>query len=141
MNCPTCKIAMITLELTEVEIDHCVHCGGIWLDAGELDFLLDDPQKARRLLDSFREVHAGSEPARKCPICDKNMARIVVGSSQPPLMIDKCRRSDGLWFDRGELPDILKRAELDKDSRIQHLLADMFGQNGRESCIGSESPQ
>ncbi len=141
MNCPTCKIAMITLELAEAEIDHCVNCGGIWLDAGELEFLLDDAQKARRLLDSFHEVPAGSDPARKCPICDKTMVRIVVGSSKPPLLIDKCRRSDGLWFDRGELPDILERGELDEDSRIQRLLADMFGQDGRKSCTGSESPK
>lgn len=130
---------MLTLELAEVEIDHCVNCGGIWLDAGELEFLLDDPQGARRLLDSFREVAAGSDPTRKCPICGKKMARIVVGSSQPPLLIDKCRRSDGLWFDRGELPDILERGELDEDSRIQRLLADVFGQEGRRSCTGSES--
>ena len=27
---------MITLELADVEIDHCVGCGGIWLDRGEL---------------------------------------------------------------------------------------------------------
>ena len=141
MNCPTCKIAMITLELAEVEIDHCVNCGGIWLDAGELEFLLDDPQRARHLLDSFREVPAGSDPVRKCPICDQKMARIVVGASKPPLLIDKCRRSDGLWFDRGELPDILERGELDDDSRIQRLLADMFGQNGRKLCTGSESPE
>lgn len=139
MNCPTCKSIMITLELTEVEIDHCVNCGGIWLDAGELELLLGDPQKVRRLLDSFREVPAGSEPVRRCPICDKNMARILVGSSEPPLLIDKCRRSDGLWFDRGELADILERGELDEDSRIQRLLADMFGHEGQKSGTGSES--
>ena len=55
MNCPACKNAMITLELADVEIDHCVHCGGIWLDGGELELLMDAPQKARELLDSFRE--------------------------------------------------------------------------------------
>jgi len=34
MDCPVCKNAMITLELSEVEIDYCADCGGIWLDAG-----------------------------------------------------------------------------------------------------------
>ena len=37
---------MITLELEDVEIDHCLDCGGIWLDAGELELLLDEPEKA-----------------------------------------------------------------------------------------------
>ena len=36
MNCPACKEALIVLELDEVEIDHCLSCQGIWLDAGEL---------------------------------------------------------------------------------------------------------
>jgi Zn-finger nucleic acid-binding protein len=118
---------MITLELADVEIDHCVDCGGIWLDAGELELLMDDPTKARRLLESFREDVSTSEKPRKCPICDKKMAKTVVGRSEPLLLIDKCRGGDGLWFDRGELKEILTRAQLDAQSRIQELLADMFG--------------
>ena len=139
MNCPACKNAMITLELADVEIDHCVHCGGIWLDTGELEFLMEDPLKARHLLDSFQEVPAVSEQLRKCPICDRKMAKIVVGRSQPPLLIDKCQQTDGLWFDKGELQDILERGELDRDSRIQRLLADMFGRGQRKQGTGSES--
>ena len=134
MNCPACKSAMVTLELAQVEIDHCLNCGGIWLDAGELEFLLDDPRKAKSLLESFREVPAGSEPVRRCPICEKKMAKILVGSSEPSLWIDKCRRSDGLWFDRGELPEILERGALDENSRIQCLLADMFGREKPKQC-------
>ncbi len=126
MDCPACGNAMITLELADVEIDHCVDCGGIWLDAGELELLMDAPQKASRLLASFQEDVSSTEKPRKCPICDKKMAKIVVGQAQPVLLIDKCRRGDGLWFDRGELKAILDRGQLDEDSRIQKLLAEMF---------------
>jgi len=56
------------------------------------------------------------------------MQKIIVGLSTPPLLLDKCRKGDGLWFDKGELQDILTTAQLDKDSKIQKLLADMFGQ-------------
>jgi hypothetical protein len=118
---------MITLELSDVEIDHCVNCGGIWLDAGELELLMDDPMKARRLLDAFREDTAADEEPRKCPICDKRMAKIRVGDAPKPLLIDKCRHGDGLWFDKGELRDILNRGQLDERSQVQRLLADMFG--------------
>jgi len=132
MNCPACNNAMVTLELADVEIDHCVNCGGIWLDTGELELLMDDPEKAGRLLDSFREDLAPVEQPRKCPICARKMAKIIVGQSPAPPRIDKCRRSDGLWFDKGELEDILERGKLDEDSRIQRLLADMFGRPRRE---------
>ena len=126
MDCPVCKNAMIVLELAEVEIDYCADCGGIWLDAGELELLLSDAQQARQLLDSFKVDSKCAEKPRKCPICRKKMQKIVVGSSAPPLLIDKCARGDGLWFDKGELKDIFDRASLDKDNKIQKLLADMF---------------
>jgi len=129
MDCPTCRNAMITLELADVEIDHCTNCGGIWLDSGELERLLDDPAQAGRLLDSFQQTAPTTETLRKCPICNKRMAKIIVGRSDPPLRIDKCPRRDGLWFDKGELEDILARAELDESNRIQRLLADIFGKD------------
>jgi Zn-finger nucleic acid-binding protein len=59
------------------------------------------------------------------------MRKIIVGESKPVLLIDKCRRGDGIWFDEGELQDIFDRARLDRDSKIQQLLADMFG-HGQE---------
>ena len=120
---------MITLELEDVEIDYCTACGGIWLDAGELELLLNDPSKAKGLLDSFRIDSASTERLKKCPICDKKMQKIVVGSSKPVLLIDKCRRGDGLWFDKGELQDIFDRAKLDEENKIQKFLNDIFGQN------------
>ena len=120
---------MITLELEGVEIDYCTDCGGIWLDAGELELLLNEPDKAKHLLDSFKIDSSGTEKIRKCPICDKKMQKIVIGSSKPTLLIDKCGRGDGLWFDKGELQDIFDRAELDKDNKIQKLLTDIFGHN------------
>ena len=126
MDCPVCTNAMITLELEDVETDYCTECGGIWLDAGELELLLGEPENAKQLLTSFKIDSKSTEKIRKCPICYKKMQKIIVGSSKPALLIDKCRKGDGLWFDRGELYDILDRAELDKDNKIQKLLTDMF---------------
>ena len=120
---------MITLELEEVEIDHCTDCGGIWLDAGELEILLGEPGKAKQLLASFNIDSKSAEKPRKCPICDKKMKKIIVGQSAPVLLIDKCPRGDGLWFDKGELHDIFDRAKLDEDNKVQKLLSRMFGHN------------
>jgi len=118
---------MITLALEDVEIDHCADCGGIWLDAGELELLLGAPEKAEELLNSFKVDSACIEKPRKCPICDKKMQKIIVGQAAPAPLIDKCPKGDGLWFDKGELAGILNRAQLDEDNKIRELLADMFG--------------
>ena len=117
---------MITLELNEVEIDHCVDCGGIWLDAGELELLIDEPGQAQVLLESFRRCEKHAEKPRRCPICDKKMLKVLAANESPDLLIDKCRRNDGLWLDRGELNGILVRAQLDEDHKIRQLLKDMF---------------
>ena len=117
---------MITFELEEVEVDYCTDCAGIWLDAGELELLLGSDEQAKQLLSSFKIDKNCTEKPRKCPICRKKMQKIIVGGSKPPLLLDKCPKADGLWFDQGELQDVLSRATLDKANKIQKLLADIF---------------
>lgn len=126
MDCPACKKAMITMELSEVEIDYCNECEGIWLDADELEMLLGDGEKTKGLIKSFHKAQS-SERQKKCPICDKKMEKIIVGDEKPMLMIDRCMKGDGLWFDRGELNDVIERAKLDEGNKIKQLLGDMFG--------------
>ena len=120
---------MITMELEGVEIDHCVDCGGIWLDSGELEFLTGDPDQAGVLFESLRRCEDYKEKPRRCPICDKKMHKVLASSEGPDLLIDRCRRNDGLWFDRNELDDILARAKLDENHKIRKLLKNMFGQS------------
>ena len=133
MDCPVCeKAAMIVLELDEVEVDYCLDCNGIWLDAGELELLLADSQKAVKLLQSFKTVKSTGEQSRKCPICLKKMQKVQVGQTDKPLLIDRCPKEHGLWFDKGELQDILVAGNLDKDQKIRKLLADIFGQKQKD---------
>jgi uncharacterized protein len=39
MKCPKCGMDLAEIELHGVKVDQCAHCGGIYLDAGELDQL------------------------------------------------------------------------------------------------------
>lgn len=129
MDCPICKDAMITLELEEVEVDYCLECGGIWLDAGELEQLLGDSNEATAVINSFKVQPRSQERARKCPICLKKMKKIIAGERTPVLLIDQCVKGHGLWFDKGELQDVLKMGSFDKGQKVQRLLAEMFSHN------------
>jgi len=126
MQCPICKNPMVILELEGVEIDHCVSCGGIWLDAGELELLLEDSRQKDDLLASFILDINNREKSRKCPRCLKKMYKVLVGKEKK-VLLDKCRNNHGLWFDLGELDEIIKMGSFDKNNKIIKLLEDMFG--------------
>jgi Zn-finger nucleic acid-binding protein len=122
---------MIVLELGQVETDYCPACGGIWLDSGELELLFEDAQQARQIVSSFRQAPHTKEKARSCPICLKKMRKIFSRRRQP-VVIDRCPKGHGLWFDRGELPLVLSKAGFDREQKIIKLLSGIFSHNKSE---------
>ena len=125
MICPVCENPMVVLELDQIEIDHCLHCGGIWLDAGELELLLDTDEDRARL----REILIGDESIKEkmypCPICNKKMQKVFVGEEKK-ILIDKCKKNHGLWLDKGELEDVIELSSQNREGKIIHLLKQMF---------------
>lgn len=127
MDCPVCEEPMLTLELENVEIDYCQGCEGIWLDADELEILLGGSGQAQNFVKSFTKTTESTEKKRRCPICLKKMEKVFAGEN---ILIDRCKREDGLWLDGGELEDILEKAKLDEADKIKKTLAEMFGKEG-----------
>jgi Zn-finger nucleic acid-binding protein len=126
MDCPRCHEVMIVLELKGVEIDYCPECGGIWLDEGELEMLLEDADEKNRVLSALSVLDRPADEPRTCPTCSKAMEKVVCSSGGKDIVIDRCRKMHGLWFDRGELDDVLKMGALDKKGLTVNLLKDMF---------------
>lgn len=122
MNCPVCRKPIIVLEVDRVEVDHCVHCGGVWLDGGELELLLDGAANRDELLAAMTPAEA-DEQSRLCPICGKQMQKVRCGGE----VVDRCSRGHGLWFDAGELNTVTAQGHFPGENRIQSLLIDVFG--------------
>ena len=124
MKCPVCKEGMLTFEHDQVEVDHCPACRGTWLDKGELGLLLQTKEE-NRLIASFQTCSPVGEKKRKCPICLKSMEKISCGTDSK-LYIDRCVNHHGLWFDLGELEEIIHffRGE----EKISHWLRELFSQ-------------
>ena len=103
---------MIVVEYHEIELDYCADCQGVWLDSGELELLLESMSMESshsflsNIIDS-KEAKS-SEQKRKCPVCGQKMRKTTIGP-QPAILIDVCQQEDGLWFDGGELGQLLKR--------------------------------
>ena len=55
MKCPKCGMDLSTIELHGVKIDQCPSCNGTWLDAGEMEQLLQADQGfVHKVLSVFR---------------------------------------------------------------------------------------
>jgi hypothetical protein len=135
MICPACKSDMIVVERSKIELDYCASCGGVWFDSGELDLLLtslglaDCSQFISDVLGSGGVKSA--EKMRKCPVCSQRMLKSHLGE-QPQVLVDACRRGDGLWLDSGELDDLLthlagrQSASPDCDLKVSTFLQEVF---------------
>jgi len=125
MICPVCNNSMVVLELEQIEIDYCIDCGGIWLDAGELELMLETESERNRIINLFKKAGPGKEKSYNCPICGKRMLKFDIGEEEK-VKIDKCKRNHGLWFDKGELQKVVEFGSVDKENKIINLLKDMF---------------
>jgi len=100
---------MIIVEHHRIELDYCTQCGGVWFDTSELDLFLRaaglpaadfTPEALLRR----PEVKETPHP-RKCPLCRQKLRDVAIG--EPAIIIDVCRRGQGIWFDGGEITQLL----------------------------------
>ena len=69
-----------------------------------------------------------TEAKRKCPICGRKMDKVWLGKD-PKALIDRCPLGDGLWFDSGELQQVLgemEPAETPASRNVISFLGDAF---------------
>jgi Zn-finger nucleic acid-binding protein len=111
MICPVCKYDMLVVEYHDIELDYCNSCKGVWFDSGELELLLKSRglEETKTLLDGIlnSQEAASSEKQRNCPVCGHKMKKTSIGG-QPEILIDICRNEHGLWFDGGEVIQLIR---------------------------------
>lgn len=121
MKCPRDDAALETSTYeARIEIDTCGTCGGVWLDAGELEKIQETVERDYRAVHARDDVAQSIEAARQsqrdaiaCPKCGgaTTARRYGMGS---PILIDVCDAGCGTWLDKGELEALEKFFE---DSR------------------------
>jgi Zn-finger nucleic acid-binding protein len=135
MKCPACSNLLIVVEHEKIELDYCLNCFGVWFDAEELELLLETMQlegDSLSLDDIFSSPEAKSaEKKRNCPTCGKKMKKATVGY-EPEVIIDACSWGDGLWFDSGEVGQLITQLpnkpseKSDSQGRIITFLGDVL---------------
>jgi Zn-finger nucleic acid-binding protein len=136
MICPVCKKDMIVVEHSNVELDYCLNCHGVWFDSDELELLLkimnlDTPDLLLSHILSQEETET-EEKKKRCPICRRKMKKTTIGK-RPEILVDVCTRRDGLWFDGGEVLQLVKElaekkkpADREGQHKVMSFMAEVF---------------
>ena len=121
MKCLSCEGDLRDLRLDVVHLEQCAHCGGLWLDRGELDSLVDAEDSDVRWMDMDLWGEAlgvgGSVSHRSCPNGHGSLAALTYGKSN--IVVDVCPTCGGVWLDAGEFEKIV--AYLDEQAESLSL--------------------
>jgi len=111
--CPRCGERLLARLISDVLLDECPKCHGVFVDVAALERILTERRQARAdaLLGVARPEPAGGAVAPqgpmyvKCPDCGQMMNRKNFASGSG-IIVDICR-SHGTWFDANELPRVI----------------------------------
>ncbi len=124
--CPVCRGSLVSYEFQGVEIDRCLECGGTWLDAGELELLVELVGfDARPLAERIRAAKLLRRGKRHCPRCPRRLQVIEVGEAQA-IEIDRCPIEHGLWLDRGEMEALIASATEGEAGAVAKYFAELY---------------
>ncbi len=109
MICPFCKLSLEKSLLSNVEVDFCPRCYGMWFEEDELQAAKDEKDRNLRWLDidlwkdeGLFKVSPGVKP---CPFDRLPLYAVEYGDSG--IQVDVCSICRGVWLDRGEFKSIL----------------------------------
>ncbi len=137
MICPACHNIMIVVEHDRIELDWCPDCAGVWFDAEELELLLETMNLESSMVSTNAILTSpeakSKEKKRKCPICHHKMRKATVGHD-PEVLIDVCATGDGLWFDAGEVVQLISQVastgQHDCQGEVIKFLGEVFHATG-----------
>lgn len=127
MECPRCPNVDLVKENYEgVEIDRCPNCSGAWLDYGEVSKIVESRQvvfskefKAEAMAETFKGVPQEAQESRiPCPECMRMMTTYNYGSDSG-VILDKCKKDHGFWFDNEELEKVQALRESWQDEALK----------------------
>ncbi len=123
MDCPKCESTLNKVKITtrpeygvdilsdaeqttEIEIDQCLSCNGIWFDVKELEQYLAE----KLILLNSPKVGQHKNLNKKdglCPKCKQMMVK-KPAPKKAGFMVDVCEKCGGIWLDSSEV-DKLER--------------------------------
>lgn len=111
MLCPANGEPLVIIEVAEIELDVCPAGHGMWFDADELRMLFMKAGAPEGLLSldmRLERLKKVEGVRRRCPRCKRKMWQVAAPGESEHVILDACPDDHGLWFDHGELEEILR---------------------------------
>lgn len=106
-QCPRCLERLAESNSSGYATRKCLYCNGIWIGRASLEALLSEEKSAISLDDLVSTIlgeGTHSESDRACPACTpKKLHHVRVG----PADLDLCPACGGIFFDEGEIEQVL----------------------------------
>ena len=112
MKCPKCGHGMEIVEHSDIEIDRCTNCHGLWFDDDEAHRMKD--LEGSELIDHGDPEEGWKYDSRDdidCPVCGKRMHKSY-DKKQQHIWYEVCPEH-GMFMDAGEFTDFKDESMLD----------------------------
>lgn len=114
MRCPNCidvSLKAMKVRKTNVSVNACETCKGVWFDASELNQVLDVAKN------NLKPPGNAKETQRICPRCPVPLKTFPY--PQTLVQVDMCNNCSGLWLDPREFREIkIIRENLKKKGKL-----------------------
>lgn len=134
MDCPKCVGKLEHKTAESVELDVCFVCEGIWLDAGELEKVIEADSRDFKSIALGKDELDGKEISgleaeldKKDAICPRcgNGIKLLHKEYQVKhtVNVDVCPKCSGIWLDGGEIKELRKRGLVNAKDKIEDNVA------------------
>lgn len=119
-RCPRCTTMLVARRVSDVVIDQCNHCHGLYLDHAAIELLYQQHERVTQVMAalSARQVPPWGmklvDPAT-CPSCGIAMQKNL-SPEGAAIIIDVCK-PHGVFFDAGELAKLLAFVQREQRER------------------------
>ena len=103
LTCPGCKSRMARVKDTDIWVDRCTSCSGVFLDKNELNVLATGMSGDIEYCSIDAKKHEDKFAARSCPVCPDQPMRKIDLLIYADTIFDYCPNCEGFYLDKGEL--------------------------------------
>ncbi len=141
MVCPNCEKNLEKSVLSDIDVDHCPDCSGIWFEEDELRLAKDKKDENLKWIDvdlwkDKRKLKI-SRTDKICPECRLPLYEVNYGKSK--IKVDTCNICKGIWLDKGEFKQVVDYLKKEGDWKVLNNYAKSLVEETWEVFTGPET--